>query len=112
MTGATDGVALAEVAGLAVAEEAAWACSELFLLVAPGFLQPVNPSAKTRERIANLVTINAVRAFSLGRKNYKRFLARRDVLPKNLWRVSRDALMDGRCPYSSGFSLGSACAFS
>jgi hypothetical protein len=46
------------------------------VLTAGAFLQPTNPSPKTRKRIANLVSINAVRAFSLGRKKYKRFLAK------------------------------------
>src|SRR3954466_13448436 len=97
ITGAADGVALAELAGLAVAAAAAWVCSEVLFVTAAGFLQPVTPSIKTRERIANLVTINAVRAFSLGRKNYKRFLAAVSGVTKNPWHAFRDALMDGRC---------------
>src|SRR5436190_1575125 len=76
MTGAAVGEAEAAADAPGVAEAADCDWSGALLLRAGTFLQPTNPSAKTTKRIANLVSINAVRAFSLGRKKYKRFLDR------------------------------------
>ena len=80
MTGGAEGVAAAAAAELdatGVTEAAAvlvWSVVFLATAVA-GFLQLARPSAKNRGRIANRISINAVKRFKLRRGNYKRFLA-------------------------------------
>jgi hypothetical protein len=76
MTGAADAVAAAvelEEAGVADGE-AVGDCSGAFLVKNAGFLQPPKASAKTRERMAKRLSINAVMRFKLEQGNYKRFL--------------------------------------
>jgi hypothetical protein len=86
-----DGLEVAEV------EPLDWPWS-VVLTTFGAFLQPVRASTKHRERNANRVGINAVKAFKLERRNYKRFLdfhfaqglastAHSDVRPKNLWQA-------------------------
>src|SRR3954471_24495778 len=74
MTGADEGDAETEPDGLGVAEAAGVVWSVSFLATLSAFLQADKVRAKRSGRIANLVSINAVRGFSWGRKNYKRFL--------------------------------------
>ena len=100
MTGATDGVALAAGATEAPGEPAGvglCALSEALATTVAGFLQPTKLKARTRERIANRVSINAVKRFKLERRNYKRFLGFTPLSPvvralKNRWRWRTDAV--------------------
>src|SRR4051812_20257428 len=112
MTGAVEGDAAAEPDGLGVAEAAGVVWSVSFLATLSAFLQADKVRAKRSGRIANLVSINAVRGFSWGRKNYKRFLdflfagrlAGRSANGawRNLWRAFAFAL---RVPMRSLLSL-------
>src|SRR3954462_11272179 len=94
-----DAAAMADPDGLAVAEVEPldWPWSVVLRRLG-AFLQPVRASTKHRERNANRVGINAVKAFKLERRNYKRFLdfhfaqgrpatPRSGLRPKYLWQA-------------------------
>src|SRR6476659_7603358 len=90
-TGALDGPALAAGAADAPGDPAGVGLcdlSEAFAAIVVDFLQPTRLRAKTRERIAIRVSINAVKRFKLEQQNYKRFFGCRRGISPPLRRVS------------------------